>query len=64
MHLFEKASWNRQYQEMKSKGQTVIRKVIVSVKVALGKLGAEIWRKGSILGRKKYMHGRVSRRWQ
>ena len=50
MRSSEKASWKKQYQEMKSKGQTVIRKVMVSMKVALGKLGAEIWRKGSILG--------------
>ena len=46
---------------MKSKGQAVIRKVMVSKKVALGKLGAGIQRKGSVLGRKKDMHGRVSR---
>lgn len=64
MRLSEKASWKKQYQEMKSKGQTVIRKVMVSRKVALGKLVAEIWRKGSILGTKKYMHGRVSRWWE
>lgn len=61
MRLSEKASWKKQYQEMKSKGQTAIRKVTVSKKVPLGKLGAGIQRKGNILGRKKYMHGRVSR---
>ena len=61
MRLSEKASWKKQYQEMKSKGQAVIRKVMVSKKVALGKLGSGIQRKGSVLGRKKDMHGRVSR---
>lgn len=48
---------------MKSKGQAIIRKVMMSKKVALGKLGVGIWRKVSIPGRKKYTHGPVSRWW-